>query len=325
MTYDKEVSGEHKLGDEGVTSEMTTPLGQIPREHELTQSAFAARYLIPSSPVVVSGAVKKWAAFQKWSLKYFARIFREVQVGLQDDYFGNLATMSLPDFIWLVSNYEVKSIDEFRIDRPVPFLRAFRNIPHERLRNDWSRPEFLPRRGYVRPISFWDSKPNRRIYPSFGVYLSPRGAATRLHVDARLDNAVLCQVRGRKCGILYDPSQKEQWAPLIQPTSDQTTSTRKAVEVLRGSLRATGRLRGLAFELDEGDALFIPKGWAHEVYTLNASISVTYNFLHASEFDLWERIRIAGNSVRFACTLFYLKLRMRPWPSPPYVDKSFWA
>jgi hypothetical protein len=33
--------------------------------------------------------------------------------------------------------------------------------------------------------------------------------------------------------------------------------------------------------------LFIPKGWAHEVFTFQSSISVTFNFVHRADVN-WK-------------------------------------
>ena len=146
-------------------------------ESSLSQERFARNYLTPGVPVLVAGGVKNWPANNKWSLDYFARIFDGIQVALQGDFFGDVATIDFVDYIELVRAYEDKPLEDFKIDRPVPYLRysQFRKIAHKRLMHDWFRPDFLPLRGYTRPACISESKPHKSLYPEFGVYVSPRG------------------------------------------------------------------------------------------------------------------------------------------------------
>ena len=40
------------------------------------------------------------------------------------------------------------------------------------------------------------------------------------------------------------------------------------------------QLKPLYFRMDPGDMAYIPRNWLHEVHTEEASVTLTYNFIH---------------------------------------------
>ena len=64
-----------------------------------------------------------------------------------------------------------------------------------RLKGDWHMPKFFPTTGTTFPFSvFGYQGPCERFFYDFGIYIAPKGAITRLHIDGSRTHAVLFQV-----------------------------------------------------------------------------------------------------------------------------------
>ena len=263
--------------------------GSVPRRGHLSREEFAREFLRPDRPVVVEDGARSWAALSHWTPDFLRTRFGELNVTLQGDQFSSLGTMRLADFLDRVEELEGLRSADFDLTQPVPYMRyasSFSDVDDlntaalSELSEHWERPYFLPPSLYVWPLDLVDSRPNRKRYPDFGVYISPRGAMTRLHVDTNRDCAVLCQVHGRKRGFLFPPGQDGRWPSWYPPRPELPPRTPEAVALLDGERPEYGGLTAFEFEIGPGDVLFIPKFWAHEVFTVSASVSVTYNFMN---------------------------------------------
>ena len=82
---------------------------EIDRRNGLPYEEFARDYLFPHKPVVISGALDKWPAMNKWSPDFFKNKYGSMKLTIdKKDY-------SMADFIDLVN----ASTDE----KPAPYLR----------------------------------------------------------------------------------------------------------------------------------------------------------------------------------------------------------
>lgn len=252
---------------------MISPIERIDR---LDPEVFLRRHLVPRRPVIVTQAIHDWPALTRWTPARFAALFGELEVELQGQSFEVQRVMRLRDY--------VAALDELATHTDVPYLRwsdaheGFTARAFERLADEWSRPHFLPERGYIQPLELRRSQPNRRRYPASGICLSPRGAITKLHVDRGRSNAVLAQIHGRKCCYLVSPEQRQR-VDLRRWTAHALGSPAQR--------RAFEQLDVLEARLEPGEVLFIPNQWLHEVYTTDTSISLTYNFVHMVEARHW--------------------------------------
>lgn len=121
-------------------------------------------------------------------------------------------------------------------------------------------------------------RPNgERFFHDFGVYLSGRGACTRLHLDGSRSHAVLAQVQGTKSGVLLPPCTVGPWFRTMEsPPADG----KRFAELRRdGSVPPELERLVIPFTLGPGDIVFVPKNWPHEVYTESSSVTLTFNFL----------------------------------------------
>ncbi len=270
----------------------------IERRSGVAPLEFVASYLIPNRPVVIEDAVSRWPASARWNAAYFRDRFGDLTVSLQGRWVEEVATVRLGDYLDALTTNDTAPASAFGPDRVVPYLRSthargddFSGRVLATLHADWARPYFLPAHGYLRPLVL-RSDPTRRRHPHFGVYISPRGAVTRLHVDGSETDAILCQFRGTKRFYLIAPDQRHR----LPAAGD-----RAAPCLASADAPDFGDAEVLEAVVGPGDCIFMPRSWAHEVYTLEASVSLTYNFLHFSNSLGWPGWRrVPGEVVRRA-------------------------
>ncbi len=252
----------------------------------LSRRQFRCDYLRQNRPVVVTDALESWSGMTIWDVGFFrSRIGREM-VHPQGYNFDRLSSDQIPftDFLDTFVAYDTLTADAPQFLEAVPYVRAQcwtpsqQKVLHGILEDGWANPYFLPKSLYLFPFDVLSCEPNRRKYPLFGCYFSPRGAETGLHMDPWNSSAILCQVSGTKRGFLLPPDTKEQWRDNNLASAEKVTA--RKIEVLQGQTPNYEGLPMWQFELKPGEALYIPMGWAHEVFTACSSISLTYNFIH---------------------------------------------
>ena len=111
-------------------------------------------------------------------------------------------------------------------------------------------------------------------------WISSQGCVTPLHYD--LPNTLLCQVRGSKAVHLFDPAQYDRLYLRGERFPGFDNFERQSrVDIHHPDFAAFPEFRravALEVTLRQGEALFIPSNWFHEVETLEPSISVGFTF-----------------------------------------------
>lgn len=256
----------------------------VVRREGLSRWRFVRDYLWPNRPVIVTGALNDWVGLTKWNIAFFKSKLGHERVRPGGDAFKPTRTMPFAEFLEVLATYDELPAGAPQFLEELPYVRGGswsdtqKTTLHTLIAKDWSRPNFLPSSLYLWPLDLLSSRPNLHRYPAFGVYISPRGAVTKLHVDPRGSSAVLCQISGTKQGFLFPPSKTNPW----RREKIKSASARRArkIDVLHGRSPDYHGLTAVRFDLQPCDVLYIPMGWVHEVFTTSTSISLTYNFIH---------------------------------------------
>lgn len=234
---------------------------EIDRRDRLSVKEFKHEYLYPNRPVVITDAIDEWRARTEWTMDFFRKHFGDVNQTIwrydsEDEFVPqNRTEARLADFIDQVEaldwrDYPYYMRDDWRLLYANPQLKAdFAKIPYF---FDWF--ELLP--------SFM-----RMPYPR--LFIGPRGATTPLHIDVWRTHAWLSQFVGRKRWIFFSPDQED----LLYDYD---------VRVERPDLQKHPRYRDakpMETTIGPGDTIFAPSGWAHWVYSLDATISLSGNFM----------------------------------------------
>jgi hypothetical protein len=130
------------------------------------------------------------------------------------------------------------------------------------------------------------------------LWIGGRGATTVLHYDAQ-DN-FLAQVRGRKDVTLFPPSELGNLYPFSVLSGAPHHSQVDIDAPDRARFPRFRADRALHVSLAEGEMLFIPNCWWHQVRSAEPSISV--NFFWRAMWKAWARapmLRMMPNFGRF--------------------------
>ncbi|ELU16439.1 hypothetical protein CAPTEDRAFT_227819 [Capitella teleta] len=269
----------------------------------LTREEFFENYLKKSKPVIIEGAAKHWAAYSKWTHEFLRENYglKKVHVKLTPggDFEGvekaerweDYGDFSIPD---VVRNQ--LQFPELVVVRPAAanmnfseFLDLITLAADQSARNvsaylEYSSiPEYMPDlEGDIEEFIFAKDLLNRK---HLNMWLSDGNTIGRLHFD-EYDN-FLCQLRGQKQVILFDPhdntrmyeghipqamlsydaSQKRFFRKTLK---DSTSMVMSPIDLLNPDLQKFPLFRDvrpLNCSIGEGDVLFMPSFWWHEVYS----------------------------------------------------------
>ncbi|MDW3191873.1 MAG: cupin-like domain-containing protein [Cytophagales bacterium] len=251
----------------------------IDKVENLSETDFIDSYLASNKPVIVLDGMRDWdlTRFTPDSLKKELGSF-ETQV--YNNLFDLQDVTSLNDY--LTNNFSRPDKECTEYIRWYTKLKnadfCWSDTAFEQLRDAWTHPTFLPKSSLVVP--FGDTNTEKDIttsrYPYKGLFISAKGARTRLHRDPFGSNAILCQLFGEKEVILYDPSQAEylmsgqDFVDVKKPDHSRFPNFKNASPNYHLTLKP-------------GEIILFPSGWFHDVTCLTDSISITWNFLYHTE------------------------------------------
>lgn len=244
-----------------------------------TRASLNKTHLRPRIPVVVQGLMDDWPAATKWNFEFFRQQYGDVEVPT-GVVFAEKTKQRLAEYIEYL-----ESDQRGDTDGPPIYMEGwyFRHGNPE-LCDDFEVPACL------RDDWFEKYYPARKNPKGTGILMGPQGAFTKLHTDGQCTHTWLAQVVGRKHWILVDYDQ------------------------LSGLFRDKYECNGLypGFEhpdledwlknhpidywtcrLVPGEVIVLPGNWFHQVYSLDATISLTHNFFNGTNARqvLWEMMR----------------------------------
>ena len=243
----------------------------IDRRSALAPVEFIERYLIGNQPVVVADAMNRWRLFR--TPEELESRFGAELVQVYNDLFDLTNVVPLRAYLqeWFGKSGEPVA------KKPLPYVRWYTKMKDvdfvwadeafKSFSEQWSLPYFLPNSDYLLPCSVpgRPTTPTTDLFPGKGLFISGRGACTRLHRDPWASDAVLCQLFGEKHLLFYRPEQEVATSP--------------------GAAKNTpgaGEKPWAEMTLKPGEVVFIPRGWPHHATSATDSISLTWNFVHAS-------------------------------------------
>lgn len=235
------------------------PTLPIPREKNLSVEDFRRRYLAVEHPVVLVGAAREWPAFHKWTREHLKAVVAGEPVtvdkaprGKHFDYVTKVKIgegLSWPSFIDTCFDGDGEGNQWYLGQAPLA------NFPS--LVEDAPTPPFIPGDPLIRYL-----------------WIGTQGNVTRAHYDTE-DN-ILVQLRGRKRVVLFPSRQHDRLYPSspfsVRPNFAQVNLQQPDLSKFPRFKTATP-WEGV---LEPGDMLYLPIYWWHEVYSLEAGVSVNF-------------------------------------------------
>lgn len=234
----------------------------IAKDHEIDEvdridpQVFLRDYVRTNRPLLTHEMTRDWPAMEKWSFEFFSKLSLNKQVYLEQD-----------NVMQGEAAYSVQSYADS--------LRAI-------IEDDGSGSQ---KAGYLSVFKIFRAFPELEQDVDFSLlaqhqvkstgagWIGPAGTVTGYHIDWG-DN-LLAQIVGRKQVHLVSPADSKYMYPtnrFDQGTRSSAIDAEKWDEA-KHPLYRNATVHKLV--LNPGDMLFIPRGWWHQVKSLDKSISVS--------------------------------------------------
>jgi histone arginine demethylase JMJD6 len=273
--------------------EFMTKGDAVERRSGLSREAFAAEYLFPGTPVILTDALARWKALSTWTLESFATRFPDRRVPFK---FGNLSlTLGelIPKVLASTSEHPAPYLTNLPIAEHLPELLPEISPLPEIFAPNWAERTFLHPR----------IRRDMRRGSMLELYIGgPGGNFPVLHWDGLSTHAFLMQVAGVKQYWVWPPDDSPFMyagdAPNISPIRDIEHPDLKAYPLFP-------KARATTFTLHPGELLFVPTRWWHTARILSPSITISTNVLNESNWhnfteDMQRNTGSAGRLVKSA-------------------------
>ena len=222
-------------------------------------------------PVVVSGAPYGWKAWSSWGWENFKNRCGSSQVTVfpyQNNQYrqDGAQKLSLAEYIEKIL---VTDFDTY------PYYMIYNSSllqEHEDLWQDFSEPTHC--------YDWFNLLPKAVRFPSPRIYIGPKGAISTLHQDRWGSHFWMAQLQGRKHWILFPPNEAEFLYPAFSKKGSGLA--RYQVQPDRPDLEQFPlfeKCHGLECVIGPGDVLIAPGEWLHWVKSLDATLSLTHNYM----------------------------------------------
>lgn len=267
-------------------------LPPVERLTGLTPAEFRRRFARPAIPVVLGDLTDAWPARKRWTLGSFRERFGEDEVLATNRYYRG-RRMPLAEYLDYIDSVPWRLMSGLPADQ-ILYLRDWVfDERHPELRADFhTPPHFAP--------DWISGGLGRFIDQKFcWIYIGPTGAVTPWHQDLMGTHAWLSQIVGRKEWLLTPPDRDP--APLVEALKSAKPDAIRA---------AAAQVDARHVIAAPGDIIFVPALWWHTVTSLEATISITVNYVNVSNIR-----RFAPTWARMAWGR--LKAKVVPGAAPP--------
>ncbi|MEA5602487.1 cupin-like domain-containing protein [Nostoc sp. UHCC 0252] len=250
---------------------------EIERRYKLTSQEFKSNYVNCGKPVVISGAIKNWESFDKWSLEYLQNLSPNLKIYAKK--FSSkkgieLCSLTMEKYVELIKEYE-ESNQKTNLPPYCHDLPLFSLIP-SLIEDVQPFPlDYLPK--WYR-YKWWR-------YCQF--FIGASNSLTPLHFDCLLTNNIFFQLVGRKEFTILIPEDgkycyRKGWRWFL--VNPENPDFNKYPDYKNA--------RPIKFIVNPGDILYMPPGTLHHVRSLDMSISFNIDWhTHKSSLKAMAAIK----------------------------------
>ena len=256
-------------------------LRQVPRETQITRDRFEAEYFSRRMPVVMCGEIARWPALAEWSPEWLKATYGDAKVH---------ASLDIPergkDFSYWGSDVRWMPLAEF-----VDHMMTSERPCYMRQNRSASFPDFDKYFDFESLLCM-DGRSAQ-----YGLWFGSKGTDSGVHWD--VESNFLAQIYGHKKAILFAPHD----AKYLYPYRDQIrwTSFSAFAPDFERFPRASKAIPYLA-DLGPGDVIHIPRGWWHQVVSLDVAISINCFFQPSCDLGHFMRSIVYGGPWHVART-----------------------
>ena len=268
----------------------------------MTYDEFFSKYLISNKPCIFkSNVTDNWSCRRQWNLDntpdfdVLDMLFGNYVVPVADcnkKYYNSQSTddMEMRDYI----NYWIEYIKSNYSDTmPLLYLKdwhcrkLFPNDPiydvPQYFASDWLNEYYL-------------ANPELNDDYRF-VYMGPKGTWTPLHADVFSSYSWSANIVGKKRWLLFPPRQEDflrdiHGQLIYDATSDELNDYTKYKTYDKRTIKYIDIIQ------KEGEIIFIPSGWHHQVWNVEDTISINHNWINGCNvLNVWRGLKKELSSV----------------------------
>ena len=239
----------------------------VERRTNLSLREFKREYF-NRRPVIVEDGMKNWKARTLWTFENFKARFGNSTILAY--YYENgkyredlTKRMKLGDYIDGLAGNDFQTFPYYGRDNYSLF------VEHKELWDEFKEPEYCY--DWFRVVF-----PKFMLRPGPRIFMGPKGATTNLHQDMWGTHFWLAQLQGRKRWVLYSPDQYEFLKSYCWDIRPDQPDLKQYPEY--------AKVRGTECILAPGETIIVPRGWVHWVNSLDATISLTHNYMGPGNF-----------------------------------------
>ena len=212
-----------------------------------------------NEPYVIKDHAKDWYAYKNWSFEYIKNLDSNLLVNtIVGDYSGKqeIIPCKLKNYIEkIISNQTTLYLALFQIFKEFPDLKKH--------------------------IKYQDIK-KHSIYYHLLSWIGPKGAITGFHAD--WSENINTSIRGKKKFYLVSPKYNKCMYPSekFERATIVSNIDLKNIDEKKFPLFREAEL--IKVTLEEGDALYIPRGWWHYAESLTPTINVSIHYWRLGNF-----------------------------------------
>jgi histone arginine demethylase JMJD6 len=234
-----------------------------------------------SAPFVVTGHVKKWPAFKKWTPAFFSAHYGDhvVNVSALDE---QEQEMTIRDyFAYFTALGDGSGKGELYYLRDWNFEHLF-----PELQSDYTTPPMFS--------SWTDALPAADRPTLRWIYIGVKGTGSRMHLDTMDTSAWNGVIKGKKLWTFIPPAPEK--TALADAGAEAEAETEAAIPD-----------NAIICIQNEGDLVFTPSGWLHQVENLESGISLTENFVNFTNYPAVRQFLIDHHETDHVALLEQLK------------------
>eukprot|EP00939_MAST-03C_sp_MAST-3C-sp1_P000490 g490.t1 len=232
----------------------------VDRRHQLTHQEFVDKYESLNKPVVVTGVVDRWPAFQRWKRdEYLIRA-----MGSSTLFNANGYQITYEDYLCYARTK--KPFD----DMPLYIFDKRFCEKARQLEKDYAPPVELFGEDLFALLG--DRRPDFRW-----LIAGPAKSGSSFHIDPNSTSAWNAVIKGKKRWIMFP---NHVVPPGVHP-SDDGADVSQPVSLMEWFLQFHDQVASdaIQFTAREGDLVFVPTGWWHAVLNLEETVALTQNFV----------------------------------------------
>lgn len=241
---------------------------EIERREKLSVEEFDSEYRAQFKPVVISGLMDDWRAYQTWSFDLLSKRCKDVPVTI-DSYSSQKASKStFGQFVQMMHDNAAKGGDPLYLQEWL-----YKAISPE-LMDDLPELE-------IADYDFRRDLYGAEISTNHQLWIGQRGATTRVHQDSYIIDVMHAQIIGEKHWSILKPG-----ATLKKNADGQLDFERLVAEHSGDMFQAVCKA---------GDVIYLPALWWHRISLLSDSVGLGRKCL--DQANLREHVRLRLNEV----------------------------